>query len=213
MGSTLTPVQAGEREATTKVPGAREIDPNGFKTFDATVGEIVPIVVGGTSREPLERDEAIVKRDGHRPGHVIVASPRSPETVRRRRYERVVGSPDHDTERLQRTGHIFSGQTVVAMFPLDEHLDELFRSQPTQVHAGRRRAYVADDRELRAGPSVTIRQAEEHAGPRRFADRGRDSRDSHVELDIHTFIVNELSSRDNCHTRRPCGRRNPQQAR
>jgi hypothetical protein len=39
---------------------------------------------------------------------------------------------------------------------------------------------------------MAIHQAEEHAGPRRFADGGSDSRHGDVVFNIHTFIVNEL---------------------
>ncbi|MGA8167879.1 MAG: hypothetical protein WB813_11370, partial [Candidatus Acidiferrales bacterium] len=62
-------------------------------------------------------------------------------------------------------------------------------------------------RQLRARPRVPIHQAAEHARARRFADGGRDARNSRVRVifetlpvvrgDIHTFMVNEVFARGN----------------
>jgi hypothetical protein len=85
------------------------------------------------------------------------------------------------------------------MLPLPQHLYEPLLLEACQMHAGRGRAHFPDDRQLCAGPCVTIEEAIKHPRPCRLANSGRDAgrTDLSWRLCNHSWMVDELTVSNN----------------
>ena len=178
-----------------------DVNPQRLEPLETAIGEVVGGVTGRETRQPSKRRAAVVERHPQGVRDVIVASPRLAQTVRRAGDDAIACPASQHTQRFERGGHVRPLQTVVAVLPLREHLDEPLRLQPLQVHTGGRRRDVGHHGELgaRAGPAVE--QAVEHARARRLADRRGDGGHRSVSLVyIHTLMITESLMRGDWHT-------------
>ena len=79
------------------------------------------------------------------------------------------------------------------MLTLRVHLDQLEFLEPRKMHAGCRWTDFGNYSELGTGARVSVQQAIQHTGARRFADRSGNSRYLRVQMfDIHTFMLGEV---------------------
>ena len=136
-----------------------------------------------------------MKRYSQRARQVVVAGPRGTQGSGRTGNKGRAWPKGENAESLECPGHVGAIEAVIAMPALNHDLDESLGAEPVQMHAGRRRAYLTDHRQLRAGAGMPVDQAIEHAGPGGLADGRGDARDRGVGiglLDIHTLMLNEV---------------------
>ena len=134
----------------------------------------------------------MVKRDSDRSRDMIVASSCRTHTVRRIRHKLTL--PCDHAQPFQGTRNAPPRETVITVLSLNDHLDQLRRSQTIQVDARGGRTDTSDDRKLCAGPGMAVQKAIEHARPCGLPDRCRNGRDRDISLGVsnHTCIVNEV---------------------
>ena len=157
--------------------------------------------VGLRDGEPAQRAEAIVDFHAERTGEVVVTCSCGAQRVRRVDPNTWPNVASEQAQGLEGRGNLRTLQAVVAMLPLREDLHETQRLEPQQVHAGRRRRDVRENRELGARAGTTVHEAVQHPRARGLADRRGDGSDGRVRiLHIHDLMVNESSVSGNCHT-------------
>ena len=192
MRPSLAPVDAGVGEAPAQGPGRPDVDTQGFELRRSIPGEVVRIARRRAGRQPSQPLQAVVQRDRDFACHVVVASACGSKTARSVGHEAFARPARENHQRFERFGDLGALQTVVAMFPLGERLDELLPFEPSQVHAGRRRAHIGHDSKLRARSRAAIQQAAEHAGPSRLGDgRGNSGQAGVGGFGIHTLMTGE----------------------
>jgi hypothetical protein len=194
MGLTLAPIQAGISEPPSRQSCRLQIDPQGGESFPPSCSDFVSILPRLAGGQPFEDPETVVQHDSDRSRDMIVAGSCRAQTVRRIRYKPIPRTTCDYAQPFQGPGHAPPRETVIPMLPLNDHFDQLGRSQTIQVDAGGGRTDTSDDRQLCAGPGMAVQKAIEHARPRRLTNRGRDGRDCDISSIVsnHSFIVNEV---------------------
>lgn len=194
MKPSLAPIQATERESPPRISCHLDVDSQVTKRSVSSRCDVVRVVAGGTSSEPSQHHEAVVKRYSNTSGDVIVAGSRGTQAIWRRRYKPLLGAARQDRESFQDTSNLRSAKTVIPVLPLSHDLNQAVQSQPVQVRTRGRRTHVRDHRKLRARSRAIVYEAIEHSRSCRFADGRRDARRAavHLPFDIHTVIVNEV---------------------
>jgi NIPSNAP len=134
-----------------------------------------------------------MERDADPAGDVVVAGSRGTQAVGRVGNELLVRATGKNAESFENIGYIFAIEAVIAVFALNQNLDQTRRLQTLQMNARGRRAYLCDDGKFSAGSRVAVHQAKEHACPSCFANGCGDAGDRVVLLPrIHYLTIDEV---------------------
>ena len=136
----------------------------------------------------------MVKHDSDRSRDMIVASSCRAHPVRRIRHKLIPWTTCDHAQPFQGAGNAPPRETVITVLSLNDHFDQLGRSQTIQVDTRGGGTDAADDCQLCAGPRMAVQKAIQHARPCRLPDRGRDARDCDISniVSNHSFIVDEV---------------------
>lgn len=113
-------------------------------------------------------------------GDVVVAGACADEVRGRRRTERIrastAGGGSEDAQVLEHVGNAAVGEAVIPMASLRVQLHQRGLVKTSQMNTRGGRTHLGDERQLGTRTRPVVQQREQHAGTRRFADRGGDAR-------------------------------------